>query len=64
MKTPKKTPPMSNDIQTRLKPEVDGLVLDFRNLSAENQKLLTDNILNDFSPAEKARIFILRGEED
>lgn len=64
MKTPKKTPAASNDIQTRLKPEVDGLVLDFRNLSAENQKLLADNILNDFSPAEKARIFILRGEED
>ncbi|PSL86386.1 hypothetical protein C7T35_02765 [Variovorax sp. WS11] len=64
MKTPKKTQTMSNDIQTRLKPEVDGLVLDFRNLSAENQKLLTDDILNHFSPAEKARIFILRGEED
>ena len=64
MKTPRKTKAISSNIQSRLKPEVDGLVLDFRNLSAENQKLLTDNILNDFSPAEKARIFILRGEED
>ena len=54
---------MSNGIQNRLKPEVDGLVLDFRNLSVENQRLLTDNILNDFSPAEKAHILILREED-
>ena len=64
MKTPKKTQAMSNNIQNRPKPEVDGLVLDFRNLSVENQRLLTDNILNDFSPAEKANIFILRGDKE
>ena len=64
MKTPRKTQATSSNIQNRLKPEVDGLVLDFRNLSAENQKLLTaDHILNDLSPAEKAGIFILRGED-
>ena len=63
MKTPKKTQAMSNNIQNRPKPEVDGLVLDFRNLSVENQRLLTDNILNDFSPAEKANILILREED-
>lgn len=62
MKTPKRTQAINTVIQNRRKAEVDGLVLDFRNLSAENQKLLTDNILDDFSPAEKARIFILRGE--
>lgn len=62
MKIPKKTPAMNN-LQNRLKPEVDGLVLDFRNLTAENQKLLADNVLNDFTPAEKANILILRGED-
>lgn len=62
MKIPKKTPAMNN-LQNRLKPEVDGLVLDFRNLTAENQKLLAHNVLNDFTPAEKANILILRGED-
>ena len=63
MKTPRKTQATSNNVQNRAKAEVDGLVLDFRNLTAENQKLLTDNVLNDFSPAEKAHILILRGED-
>ncbi len=63
MKTSRKPQAISSNIQNRLKPEADGLVLDFRNLSAENQKLLMDHILNDLSPAEKAGIFILRGED-
>jgi hypothetical protein len=64
MKTPSKIQAISSNIQNRLKPEVDGLVLDFRNLSAESQQLLADHILNDFSPAEKANIFILRGDKE
>jgi hypothetical protein len=63
MKTPKRTQAINTAIRNRRKPEVDELVLDCRNLSAENQKLLTNNILDDLSPVEKARIFILRGEE-
>lgn len=63
MKTSRKTRAISNNAQNRLKPEVDGLVLDFRNLSAENQRLLTDHVLNDFSPAEQTGILILHGED-
>lgn len=62
MKTTKKTQAMDNNIQQRHEFEGDGLVLDFRNLTAENQALLMDNILDHFPPEERARIFILRSE--
>ncbi|VTU26536.1 hypothetical protein H6CHR_02615 [Variovorax sp. PBL-H6] len=62
MKTTKKTQAMANNIQRRHELEGDGLVLDFRNLTAENQELLIDNVLDHFSPDERARIFILRSE--
>jgi hypothetical protein len=54
---------MSNHSKNHPRPEVHGLVLDFRNLTMENQKLVMDDILNQLSSAEKANIFILHSEE-
>ncbi|VTU31124.1 hypothetical protein H4CHR_02743 [Variovorax sp. PBS-H4] len=63
MKISKGGPALNTEVQHRPKTDIDGLVLDFRNLSAENQKLLTDQVLDGFSPAEVARVFILRGKD-
>ena len=59
MKNSKKTQAADKQVQIRLKPQTDGFVLDFRNLTLENQELLADNILSLLSPAEKANVFIL-----
>ena len=63
MKAFKKTLVMGKKSKNHPRPEIHGLVLDFRNLTMENQKLMMDDILNQLSSAEKANIFILHSEE-
>jgi hypothetical protein len=58
LKTPRDVTNMRYNIQRHL--EADEVVINFGSLTIENQKLLTDKILNHLSPADREKILIAR----